>query len=304
MNEKIQELETLRQESYKKIKTFNLIGFPSLALMIVFIAILGITQKGIFVIFVILAAAVGAFCLFKSNQLRMTLVKKFKDQIIPLVVQEVYPGAEYNQKAGMTWAQLDEPGFFKDPDRYTSSDYLKGVSDGVPFEMCAFDLKERHETTDSEGHTTVTYETYAKGKMIVIDFKRDIMDTVKVVEVKYFGQDNRGLHKIKTESIDFNKKFTTLTSNDLTTFYILTPQIQLKLLEIEQKFSGSIFFSFHKGKFYAAINDSKDSLDIKPKLPVEEQVQSIVDEISIPAAFINELKLSGSKFNSDEKVSL
>ena len=85
---------------------------------------------------------------------------------------------------------------------------------------------------------------------MVFDFKREFNQVVKVLETRGLGANVRGLEKIDTESINFNEKFDTYTSDSLTAFYVLTPQIQEKLLELETKFKGSIFFAFMNGKFY------------------------------------------------------
>ena len=303
---KLQEYDEQRQSIYDATKGkfkagLIMIGIGAVVLLIGII--FGGDQKNAFIVLPGFAVLfIGALILASVSTKRQRFLNEFKAKFFDQLIKDLYDNYTYDAKNGLPLSDIMEPGFFKSPDRYDTYDRLASTFEGVPFEMSGFDLRERHESTDSQGHTTVDYVTYAKGKMIIIDFKRDIMDTVKVLETKFLGADTSGLHKIETESIEFNKKFKTYTSNDLTTFYLLTPQIQLKLLELEQKFRGSIFFAFYKGKFYVAINDNNDTLtiDLKKSL-MGEQMDLLISELSIPAAVIKELKLSGDKFNSDMK---
>ena len=107
----------------------------------------------------------------------------------------------------------------------------------------------------------------------------------------------------KTGSIDFNKKFKTYTSDSLTAFYVLTPQIQLKLLELESKFKGSIFFAYMKGKLYVAITDGISILDIDASKKISENTMATLDsQLMLPAAIINELGLSSDKFSRGDAI--
>ena len=138
---------------------------------------------------------------------------------------------------------------------------------------------------------------------MIFDFKREFNQVVKVAESKYLGLNTRGLEKVETESVDFNKKFSTYASDPVTAFYVLTPQIQLKLLELETKFKGSIFFAFMKGKFYVAICDNVSILDVNASKKVTQNTLDIlVSQLSVPASVINELKLDSAKYNEGDEI--
>ena len=300
---KLDELEQLRQAEYKIIRRNQLIGFPALFLGLgLFVAgllldILPLLIAGIpvFVVGLIFLGLAGA----RQTKLR----RIFKSELVSTVVKDIYPESTYNMNQGLSQAVIMEPGFFKKPDRFTSEDYLKASYNGVPFEMSEFDCKERHEHHDSKGNTTVTYETYAKGRMIIIDFKREINDTVKVLETKWLGANLHGLKKVEMESIEFNKKFSTYSSNPLTTFYLLTPQVQLKLLELESKFKGSIFFAYQGGKFYVVINDNQKILEVNPSKPLQSgTIDILTSQLELPAAIINELKFDKGKYTMDQAL--
>ena len=185
----------------------------------------------------------------------------------------------------------------------TLEDYLKANYDGVDFEMSDFTFQERHVTTDSKGRQSVTYVTYAQGRFMIFDFKRDFNEIVRVVENAYLGLHTRGLEKVETESIDFNDKFKVYASNPVTAYYVLTPQIQLKMLELESKFKGSVFFSYMQGKLYVAITDGVSILDINASKKISQETIEILDsQLLLPASIINELGLSSEKFSVGDAI--
>ena len=89
----------------------------------------------------------------------------------------------------------------------------------------------------------------------------------------------------------------------MTAFYVLTPQIQLKLLELESKFKGSIFFGYMKGKLFVAITDGVSILDINASKKISENTMAILEsQLILPASIINELGLSSDKFSSGDAI--
>ena len=298
MDEKLAQFEAYRKQEFKKANMFSVFGVLGIILgMILFMGFDQFPFLGM-LLFIGGAIVVGVGASIKSK-----VQKKFKEEFIVNLVKETYPGCTYNPKMGLDLKELMEPGFFRRPDRYFSEDLLIAEYEGIPFTMVDYTFQDERRTTDSKGHTRVTYVTYAKGRHMVFDFKREFNQVVKVLETRGLGANVRGLEKIDTESINFNEKFDTYTSDSLTAFYVLTPQIQEKLLELETKFKGSIFFAFMNGKFYLSINDNVDTLDMSLKGEINEQtLDHIRAQLNVPAAVIHELKLSGDKYNSGDAI--
>ena len=224
MKERLEAFELHRQQVCKKANTYLIIGIILCVLGVILMPVLD---------FLIILLIVGIVLICVNSSMKSSLSKKFKNEFIVSYVKEVYPDSVYDPNVGIAKERILEPGFFQSPDRYYLEDYLKASYDGVDFEMSDFTFQERHVTTDSKGHTHTTYVTYAKGRFMIFDFKREFNQVLKVVETAQLGLNTRGLEKIETESVDFNKKFKTYSSDPLTAFYVLTPQIQLKLLELD-----------------------------------------------------------------------
>lgn len=296
MEEKIKEFEAYRASVCKKANILLLTG------ILLIISAFGLTillENPIF----ILLAVLGIICIVINSSIKGKVSLKFKNEFIIDLVKETYPGCVYNLKGGIEIGSIMEPRLFKGPDKYFVEDYLKSSYDGVAFEMCDFDFQERRITTDSKGHTTTTYVTYAKGRFMIFDYKREFNQVLKVVENDYLSLSTRGLEKIETESVDFNKKFKVYTSNSLTAFYVLTPQIQLKLLELESLFRGSIYLAYMNGKLYVAICDNVDILDVDASEKITlETLEILKSQLLLPASIINELGLSSDKFQQGDAI--
>ena len=296
MEERIKEFEAYRASECKKANIFLIIGILSLILGFVLTMLL---EYPVFILLVVL----GIVFIVINSSIKSKLSLKFKNEFIIDLVKETYPGCIYNHKSGIDISSMMEPRLLQKPDKYYVEDYLKSSYDGVSFEMCDFNFQERRVTTDGKGHTTTTYVTYAKGRFMIFDYKREFNQVLKVVENAYLGLDTRRLEKIETESIDFNKKFKVYTSNSLTAFYVLTPQIQLKLLELESKFRGSIYLAYMKGKLYIAVCDNVSILDVNASKKITlETLEMLKSQLLLPASIINELGLSSDKFQQGDAI--
>lgn len=296
MIEKLKEFEIYRQEKCKKANIMLYIGIPILVIGII-ISVSDIAPFGF--IFVI----AGFVLILVNVTIKAKISKEFKDKFVPSIVQSVYPGAIYSPKWGLSEAEIMEPGFFKRPDRFYSEDLVKATYNGILFQMSDFDLKERHETRDKDGNVKVTYETYAKGRFIVFDFKREFNKVLKIVQSRSFGIRMSGLNKVETESIDFNDRFHVYSSDDLTAFYVLTPQVQVKYIELDEEFKGTLYFAYMNGKFYMAVCDFKSILDINASKKISEKtIEFLNQQLTVPKRVIEKLGLDKTKFNEGETI--
>jgi hypothetical protein len=88
-----------------------------------------------------------------------------------------------------------------------------------------------------------------------------------------------------------------LTSDETLVFYLLTPQIQEKILSLEAKFKGQFYMAFIGNELFIAVNDS-EHLGQYPFLQADHprEMTPIVELYAIPAVFINLLGLNKAKF--------
>lgn len=292
-------LKAFEEHRAKVCKKANIILLIAILLIVLGMGLILTTEIPIFILMVIVAF----FMIVISSSMKSKLSVQFKNEFIIQLVKDIYPNSIYNPKTGINLQEILKAGFFKAPDRYELEDYLSSSYDDIPFEMCDFNFKERHVTTDSKGNRRVTYQTYAKGRFLIFDFKREFNQVVKVVENTYLGLNKHGLEKVETESVDFNKKFKVYASDGITAFYILTPQIQLKILELESKFRGSLFVGYMNGKLYVSITDGISILDVNASKKITlDTIKMLESQLMLPASIINELGLSTAKFTTGDAI--
>jgi hypothetical protein len=216
----------------------------------------------------------------------------------------LFPNAIRDDSRGLLLNKLMEPGFFAVPDRYFGSDYMTATYEGISFEKAGYRLQRLETHTDSKGHTYTTYEDYAQGTMYRFQYDRDFGQVVKVLEKQGMISYARGnLQKVETEFILFNKKFLTLASDATTVFYLLTPQIQEKILSLEEKFKGQFYLAFIGNELFIAVNDSNASIKVPWSKPLtQEEMMGIIELYAIPAVFIKLLGLNKAKFEKNAGV--
>lgn len=294
MKEKLAEYEEKRIELLKKRNITLIIGLSiTVILAILYFTLLHVAF--IIAAFVsLLVTVIIVVCICSSPKLA-----QFKTDIVAsLVKEELGEDAEYDPKQGVNISTFSIPGFFKKPDRYHTEDFISGTYNNIKFYLADCHLEERHTRTNGKGQTSTYYETYFKGRFIAIDLLRDNLDVIlKIVETKWLGLNKKGLEPVETESIEFNEKFDIYTSDKEKTFYILTPSLIQKMLNLEQMYKGTIFFAFMNGMFYIAINDKSDAFDIKLSTPIDDKFYNkILQDIQIAPAIINEFGLDKDKY--------
>ncbi len=308
MDERIQAIEAKRKELYETFKKERNKGilFGGLAI-ILFIVSFGLGGESIepFTaliggILIIVAIVFGA----KAGQHAQTFKKLIKSEFIIEMLKTQFEDVTYNHKESIPISRINQTKMIKAPDRFSGEDYISGTYKGVAFEVSDVDLKERVETRDSKGNTHVSYQTYFKGRWYIYQFPRAFDGTLKIAEGRGYQMNHRGLEKVDTESITFNKKFAIYASDMQYAFYHLTPVIMEKFMELESMHRGKILFYFHDNELHIGINDRKDYLEIPISRSLDDQaINDFRSDIEIIPAIINEVRLDSDKFNRKPKRS-
>ncbi len=250
----------------------------SLAFMIV---------SGVFIIGMIV-------CIIIMTHINKKWKKVFHEQIMPKFLENAYPGSKFYPSKGYSQDEFMKPRFFQRPDRYTCNHLLEATYGQTSFSMMDYQLERI--SVDKDGN--VYYSTYAKGRYFDFSFPREFKGEVRVIEKSgIFDFTFTKLQKVELESVAFNKKFKTHATDQLTAFYVLTPQVQEKMLELESLFRGKVYYAFIGKHLYIAVNDSRSSfnLSLMKKLNID-RISGVMKDISIPKDFIEALKLNREKY--------
>ena len=290
-------LENERKTLYEKYKKENTKGYIFIAIAVLMFILMYALGFPIFLVAGIIFVAVASVFFAKAGKERQAFRNKFKSTLVNKLLAERFTDFTYNPSGQLDINKVNAPAFFKKPDRYSGEDLITGSYKGVKFEVADCTLKERVVRTDSKGNTYVTYETYFQGRYYVYTYERQFKDTLKIVESRWSL--SHGLKKFETESIDFNKKFKIFTSDEKHGFYLITPYMIEKLMELEKMHKGTIYYAFIGNKLYIAINDNSNSLEFPIGREINEaSVKKFDGDIELIAAIINEFRLDGQKFKN------
>ncbi len=289
----IKKLEEERKRVYKKNKLGIIIAailFIIGCLMFYYLPFLGM------IIFII-----GVIVLIIFSKDSNKFKKIFKENVVKSMIrQELGVDAIYQMNGGISIDEINSLHIARVPDRYHVEDYISCKYNDVPYEMCDCTLEERHVTYDSKGNRHVSYQKYFMGRVIKIDFKRNLNMELRVVNNPTVGFSSGKLVKFETEVISFNKKFKCYASSKEDGFYLLTPMLIQKMSELESMYRGGIYYIISKGVFYVFINNSGNSLEVSLSKPLDDkQLAKIKSDILIGASIINEFRVDSDKFNVD-----
>ena len=308
---KLEELEQERIDVVSKGKKFQTIGgiilFPAIAL-----GIWGLFSEEEFRMYplvggIILLIVAFAFIGY-GESVKSKFISKIKAELMPSLMAEALETTEftYDKNAGISLSTILSPGIYQKPDRYQTSDFLSCSYNDVPYQMCYVHFEEEHVYRDKDGRTHTSYETYFKGKVVVVDFKRQINTAFAIIEGHPKGLNVRGLTKIDTEVSVFNKKFKSYCTDQEKFFYFMTPSLINKIMELESKFGGTLQIVMDGDLLYVFINDSRRLFNINLKNSFisgeNSSLEQIKGETLIPAAIINEFHLDSDKFNKEKSL--
>jgi len=224
-----------------------------------------------------------------------------KSEIITELLKQSFEQVQYMPKSHISVHRINQTQMIRKPDRYSGEDLISGSYKDVSFEVSDIDLKQRVETRDSKGNVHVSYQTYFKGRWYIFKFQRNFKEVLKIGEGASFNMGKKGLVKVDTESIEFNKKFSIFATTQEYGFYHITSSMIEKLLELEKMHRGSIHYCFMNDELHVGVNDNKDYLEIAIKKPInEETIKSFMTDIDMIPAIINELRLDSQKFKNQK----
>lgn len=94
------------------------------------------------------------------------------------------------------------------------------------------------------------------------NFKNKVMCVGKNYDRQALNSNNPCINKIELESIKFNEAFSTYTDgNGHDVFYLLSPQMMEKLMELSHKYYNAILIAFTDNKMHILLNDGFNTFE-------------------------------------------
>ncbi len=276
----IQKIYTLINNNTYLQMHFFISSFIQLTFIIVFILIIFIFTKNIF-----LAKDTAIFN------------KNYKQLFVLDALKQIFEDLKYDSNTKYIDNDFDKYKILYQGDSNSSNDSITGKYKNIKFEQEDIHIEKKEEYKDSDGDTKERWVTIFLGRWMNYDFNKDFKTNVIVCDsIFYTGSWN--YKKVKMEDEEFNKIFRVYAENEHEAFYILTPHFMEKLKKIKNILNCPITFGFIDSKLYIALNNNEDSFEYNILKPINEEEirENILKDIKVITDFVDELNLDNDLF--------
>jgi hypothetical protein len=287
MKKQLKAFNNEKVNAEKKIKIGGVVAIAGAAIFVL-LGMSGVSAIGFvglpMLVFGVIYLGLGSAAFAKLSQ-------RFKTEVLTDLIASFVDDGKFIPEQGLSLDTIYATEFLQRADRHHTEDYLSGSIDGVRFESSDVKLEEKHVEHTKNG-TRTYYETYFLGRIFVFDFNKSFDGYLQVLE-RGRPVSKRKFNKVKLESIQFNKKFKTYTTNDHSAFYVLTPHFMEALMTFEQNNKGNISFSFIDTRLYIGINNFRDTFELKMFKELNMATfKEFERELGVVKEVISELKLN------------
>lgn len=195
---------------------------------------------------------------------------RYKSQVMPKLLQTVCPGAIYEPKGTLTkdifkGAEMYPTGW---GEKFENEDTIRGKVGKTDFVYGEVELYHMQST----GKSAVKVVDF-KGFVFEADFNKHFNGTTMLTSEKGFLS-NVGpglfskMKRCKLEDVDFERLYTTYTTNDQEARYILTPALQQRIMEMNKVFSTQLgdkhlSMSFRGSRLLIAVPSKTNRFEVK-----------------------------------------
>lgn len=243
-------------------------------------------------------AVIGGILLAIGGVRFSKLNRTFKNEVLVKVMRDLLPGTVYSPNSGLDPATVYRTECLKRADRFRSEDLITGDFDGVAFRCSDVVLEEKHVERTKDGYREY-YVAFFTGRIFEVTFNKEFEGYLQVLEG---GSpiSNRPFQKVALESIDFNKKFRTYSTNELSAFLVLTPDIMERMMQLEKENPGRISFSFTGSTLYIALNNNKNTFELRPFRKIDDSmIEEFKKDFLVIKDIITLLKLNQKIFKNN-----
>ncbi|MBR1674086.1 MAG: DUF3137 domain-containing protein [Eubacterium sp.] len=262
-------------------KKYNLMtGTAVLLIIVAVLSFFFVANNGKFWPLFIFPVVFSIYLFVNKKKVKNEFTSLYKKEVVEAVLNQHFTDVNYEWDEGFSSQFVSSMNIISSGNIYHSEDYLSASYKGVHFSQADVEIEE--ETTDSDGNTSRT--TYFRGRIIVFDYPKRT-DFVRTTSKKF--RHVRHLRKgeyqsLELENVEFNKNFYTYAKEGVDAFYLFTPPMMEKLLEIVRTY-GNVGLSCMEGRLYIAINTRRDAFDTKMmrNLKYDREMQELAEDVRL-----------------------
>lgn len=297
LQKEYQELEQMRIKLRNLHITLNIIS------IIIILFIIFIFKLPVFIIFGLVVCLLIKTLIISGPEKKYSL--KYKDFFVKQSLSSIFTNLNYEPEKGIGRELISSTNMMYMGDRYSSNDLISGQYKDTAFVQADVHIEEEHHYTDSDGHTHTEYVTIFRGRWMLFEFNKIFKANLQVSQ-KGFGNNKIGnffsknkLQKVELESQEFNKRFSVYAVEPIDAFYVLTPKMMERIINLDEKNSGKILLCFVNNCLHVGLYDNKDSFEhgsVFKKINPEKERTNISSDIEKITMFIDELELDNDLF--------
>ena len=308
----IRELKELQEGIIQKNKKINIVTITILCIVMTLSFFLVFHQELPFrvIIFSLFFEILFAFVIstiakaITNGKEILKFNKAFKDIFVKEALKSTFEDLTYNIDEGFSEKTIYDYGMLDTGDQFSSNDYIAGKYKGINFEQSDLFIEEKHETTDSDGNTEVTWIPIFTGRYMIFDFNKHFKANVQVASKNFYSRSlpwGQKYSTVKMEDMEFNKIFKVYTSMEHDAFYLLTPHFIDIIKHLYNQLNAGIMLGFLDNRLHVAIDNGEDSFEWNVLKPIDEEEikNNILKDIKIITDFVNELNLDNDLFKKE-----
>ncbi|MBP5445221.1 MAG: DUF3137 domain-containing protein [Acholeplasmatales bacterium] len=298
-------------------KIYTIIGIIGLILVTIISLVtlfFDITYRfGIFMIVFSIPLFAGMVMPFTSSKIKKEYSKEVKVKIIEKMMNKYYDNVTYVREEDQTKTIENSRLFSGVIPKACAEDVISGSYNGIYFKM--FDVEVKRNFTSNTNSSSVTrrlinnktnvedmYELLFKGQWFSFKLNRKLDTSICIKEMIFIDEAIKNtLNEVKVESIEFSKKYRAYASNSQHFFYIFTPSMIEKFIQLDRICDGQIMFSLNNNIVNIGINNGVDSFELDLfKTVNDENLKKLEQQISLAAAIIHDFRFDSYKFDKDQ----
>ena len=243
---------------------------------------------GLFAILMIIYAIFGKGYNGKAYE---NYKKLYKKHIVYNTLEKIFDDVKIYD-SGFSEKEIQDSNVVDMGTGFKSEDKFEGKYKDVPFAAC--DVTTWHEEDDDDGgsRTVIDFD----GQYYVFEFNKKFKGNV-IVTSNYSVSTKKNLETVEMENNEFNKMFNVYTDDQHLAYYILTPQLMEKIMELSDA-AFDFSCAFIGNKIHIACSHNVDLFEFDPyeELNKMKENKDIEKEISMVTQIIDSLDLNNDLF--------
>ena len=215
-------------------------------------------------------------------------IEEYKAHIIKKAIGDKVSEIIYEPYCGLPQSVYCDVNIASRGNTYHREDLITGKYNNVYFVQS--DLNVSSKNTGSEQRRTFTHFS---GRWIVIDYPKKFSGTVIVKDKDFVGISRNDLEVITLENPTFNEMFTVSTNDVQLGYYILTPQLVERFMELKQSSKGAIIACFKDGMLHIGIHNRENAFELDVNnLDIAKDTEGFAKDFSLVSKTIDILEVN------------